>query len=460
MPKAILSLYEFNLYIKDIVSQTFPDSYYITAEIAAINVDAKGHCYLELVEKDDATIKAQVRAAIWSSRYKAIAREFQTVTARTPSKGMKILIEANLTYHERYGLSLNIVKIDPSYTLGDMARKRQEIIDRLSREGLTDRNKALVMPQVPQRIAVISSLKAAGYDDFTKHLRTNSFGYSFRVNLFAAIMQGDAAEDSIVGALLACEAARDGIDVAVIVRGGGGAADLDCFDSYAIGRQIAMMSMPVISGIGHERDRTVVDVVAHMTVKTPTAAAAFLIERLRAFEEKVESLAKALKGAAGAVVLKNKYALNNYVKVVYGSGRLISRHMGVVTSMTDRLRLLLNRDVKDIRRRTNDLFTRTTTLMFSARRYIVRQGERLKVLNDSITHLNPENILKRGYSITSVNGKVLKSADAVKTGDVLSTQLMQGVIYSTVRPKARIRVIDDKPKEVKDEGRKDLFSGY
>ncbi|KJU84510.1 exodeoxyribonuclease VII large subunit [Candidatus Magnetobacterium bavaricum] len=373
---------------------------------------------------------------------------------------MKILIEANLTYHERYGLSLNIAKIDPSYTLGDMARKRQEIIDRLVREGLIDRNKALVMPPVPQRIAVISSLKAAGYEDFTKHLRANSFGYSFRVNLFAATMQGDAAEDSIVKALLACEAVRDDIDVVVIVRGGGGAADLDCFDSYAIGRQIAMMSIPVMSGIGHERDRTVVDVVAHMTVKTPTAAAAFLIERLRAFEERIEALAKALKSAAGTVVLKNKYALNNYVKVIYGSGRLISRHMGVLTSMTDRLRLLLGRDLKDVQRRGKDLFTRTTTLLFSAKRYIVRQRERLKALDDSVTHLNPENILKRGYSITSLNGKVLKSADEAKTGDVITTQLMQGVIYSAVRPKSRIRAIDDKPKEVKDERRKDLFSGY
>ncbi|KJU85795.1 Exodeoxyribonuclease VII large subunit [Candidatus Magnetobacterium bavaricum] len=460
MPKAILSLYEFNLYIRDIISQTFSDAYYITAEIASLNVDAKGHCYMELVEKDDTTIKAQLRAAIWSSRYKGIAREFQTVTARPLSKGMKILIEASLTYHERYGLSLNIAKLDPSYTLGDMARKRQEIIDRLVHEGLTDRNRSLVMPPVPQRIAVISSLKAAGYEDFTKHLRGNSFGYGFRVSLFAAVMQGDGAEASLIKALLACEEGKDDIDVVVVVRGGGGAADLDCFDSYAIGRQIAMMSMPVISGIGHERDRTVVDVVAHMTVKTPTAAAAFLIERLRAFEERIEALAKALKSAAGTVVLKNKYALNNYVKVIYGSGRLISRHMGVLTSMTDRLRLLLTRDVKDVRRRGNDLFTKTTTLLFSAKRYIVRQAERLKALDNSVTHLNPENILKRGYSITTLNGKALKSADEVKTGDVITTQLMQGVIYSAVRPKSRIRVIDDKPKEVKDEGRKDLFSGY
>ncbi|MBF0537094.1 MAG: exodeoxyribonuclease VII large subunit [Nitrospirae bacterium] len=460
MPRAILSLYEFNLYIRDVISQTFSDSYYITAEIASLNVDAKGHCYMELVEKDDSAIKAQLRAAIWSSRYKGIVREFQAVTGKVPSKGIKILIEANLNYHERYGLSLNILKIDPSYTLGDMARKRQEIIDRLTAEGLLDRNRALVMPLVPQRIAVISSLKAAGYEDFTRHLMTNSFGYAFRVSLFAAVMQGDGAEASIIRALLACEEARDDIDIVVVVRGGGGAADLDCFDSYPIGRQVAMMSIPVISGIGHERDKTVVDAVAHMTVKTPTAAAAFLIERLRAFEERVESLAKALKTAASAVVLKNKYALNNYVKVIYGSGRLISRHMGVLQSMTDRLRILLARDVKDVQRRSNDLFTRTTTLLFSARRYIVRQSERLNALNDSITHLNPENVLRRGYSITSLNGKVLKAADEVKTGDVISTQLMQGVIHSIVHPKLRMRVVEDKPKEVKDERRKDLFSGY
>ncbi|MBF0459669.1 MAG: exodeoxyribonuclease VII large subunit, partial [Nitrospirae bacterium] len=396
--KILLSLYEFNLIVKEALSLTFPARYLIKAETASLTVDAKGHCYMELIEKDDTGIKAQLSARVWASTWKAVSREFKSATGQALAKGMKILIEASLNFHERFGLSLIIQNIDPSYTLGEMAIAKRQIIDRLTKEGLIDKNKAVPFPLVPLRIAVLSSKTAAGYEDFVKHLRGNAFGYAFSVSLFETAMQGDAVEDTMLRALSLCRAGVEDFDVVVITRGGGGASDLDCFNNYAVARAVALFPIPVISGIGHERDKTVIDEAAHTTIKTPTAAAAFIIERVKQFEDMVDSngqkllksaetlcleasgrlflLSKAVEAAGTAALLRHRFILENYTKGIYSSPKLLEKH-----------------------------------------------GERLDAALAAAGHLNPENILKRGFSITSVNGKALRSVAGVSAGARLTTYL-------------------------------------
>jgi exodeoxyribonuclease VII large subunit len=403
--KVLLSLYEFNLIVKEALSLTFPSRYLIKAETASMSVDAKGHCYMELIEKDDTRIKAQISARAWASTWKAVSKEFEHATGAALTKGMKILIEASLSFHERFGLSLIVHDIDPSYTLGEMVRAKREIIERLTKEGLIDRNKSVPFPLVPLRIAVLSSKNAAGYEDFVKHLRENSFGYVFSVTLFETAVQGDGVEETMLRALSSCLSAIGDFDVVVITRGGGGAGDLDCFNNYAVARAVALFPIPVISGIGHERDKTVIDETAHTTIKTPTAAAAFIIERVRRFEGLMDSLGQRLLKSVETLCLD-------------ASGRLfiLSKSIGAAAAaVLLRQRFILENCTKGI---------------LNAARVLDSHRERLNAAAAAVGHLNPENILKRGYSITYVNGKALKSISGVTPGGRLTTYLCDGSIES------------------------------
>ncbi|WP_420266149.1 exodeoxyribonuclease VII large subunit [Candidatus Magnetominusculus dajiuhuensis] len=403
--KILLSLYEFNLIVKEALSLTFPARFLIKAETASLTVDARGHCYMELIEKDDTGIKAQISARVWASTWKTVSREFKSATGQTLAKGMKILIEATLNFHERFGLSLIVQAIDPSYTLGEMAVAKRQIIERLTKEGLIDRNKAVPLPLVPLSIAVLSSKTAAGYEDFARHLRGNPFGYAFSITLFEVAVQGDRVEDSMLRALSLCHARVEDFDVVVITRGGGGASDLDCFNNYAVARAIALFPIAVISGIGHERDKTVIDETAHTTIKTPTAAAAFIVERVRQFEDMIDSNGQRLLQAAGTLCLE-------------ASGRLfiLSKGVGVASSAAlMRQRFILETCTKGIN---------------SSLKILEKHGERLNAALAAAGHLNPENILKRGFSITSVNGKTLRSVAGVSPGTRLTTHLYDGTIES------------------------------
>jgi exodeoxyribonuclease VII large subunit len=268
-----LSLSQLNGLIKAAITDTLPDMYWVIAEIAEIKVNQKGHCYLDLVEKEEDTTVAQIRAAIWAYEYRTISSRFASATNEPLSRGMKILFLAAVTFHEVYGLSLNIRNIDPAYTMGEMARKKKEVIEHLKKEGIFARNRSLELPLVPQRIAVVSSPTAAGYGDFFSHLDTNPYGYRFVHILFPALMQGNEAETSIARALARISRKQQSFDLVAIIRGGGSAVDLSCFDGYAVAAQVAALPLPVITGIGHEKDDTVVDMVAHTRMKTPTAVA-------------------------------------------------------------------------------------------------------------------------------------------------------------------------------------------
>ena len=283
MPENHLTLFELNGLIKGSIKQAFPDAFWMVAEISELKVNSNGHCYLELVEKDteSETMKARARATIWSSVFRMIRPYFETTVRTALSPGLKIMVKASVEFHELYGLSLNITDIEPAYTLGEMAKQKQDVIDRLIREGVFDLNKQQELPRLPRKIAVISSRTAAGYGDFHDQLLHNPYGYKFYVRLFPAIMQGEEAEESIVTAMEKVFRYEDFFDALVIIRGGGSQSDLSCFNGYWLASNIAQFSLPVLTGIGHEQDETVADMVAHTRLKTPTAVAEFLLAKFQ-----------------------------------------------------------------------------------------------------------------------------------------------------------------------------------
>ena len=401
----VLSLYELNTLIRDAMEMVFPETLLVTAEIASF--DVKNHCYLTLVDKEDDVIRAEIRAVMWANRYRVIAPVFEKATGVKLAKGIKILFQATVSFHERYGLKLTINNIDPSYTLGEFAVKRKEILERLAREGLIDRNKGMEFPLVPRRIGIISSSTAAGYEDLMNHLINNVYGYKFTAKLYEAVMQGDRAEASVVDALNQCSGDAGLLDIVVIVRGGGGQIDLHCFDSYEIGKAIALLPLPVISGIGHQRDVTVVDEVSNMRAKTPTAVADMIVTRVRDFEDRVDSLAHNLVHGASMLTQHMKEKL-----VLLSRGFEISAR----NKLTDGFHQL-------------DAFA--TGLKYSLK-LLRNEKQTLKSREGSVNHLNPKNVLKRGYSITSINGKTVKSSSEVAEGDGLRTLLHEGELLSRV----------------------------
>ena len=271
------------------LAANFTAPVWVIGEISEINIHSNGHCYLTLIEKGESEdrIVAQARATIWSYTFRMLRPFFETTTGQQLTDGIKVLLQVSVEFHEMYGFSLNVRNIDPAYTLGDQALKRREIIRRLTDEGVLTMNKELELPLVPQKIAIISSPSAAGYEDFMEQLANNGNGYKFYTKLFPAVMQGNQAEQSIVEALDRIYPYEDFFDVVVIIRGGGSQVDLSCFDNYNIAYHITQFPLPVLTGIGHEKDDSIADLVAHTRLKTPTAVAEFILDGVAAFEERI-----------------------------------------------------------------------------------------------------------------------------------------------------------------------------
>jgi exodeoxyribonuclease VII large subunit len=426
--KAAFSLFELNNIIKDAISYALPDTYWVMAEIADTKLNQKGHCYLELVEKADNRTIAQVKANIWAYEYRRLDLKFRTATKESLKPGMKVLLLVAVTFHEVYGLSLNIRDIDPAYTMGEMALRKREVIERLIKEGLIGLNKSLVLPLVPQRVAVISSPTAAGYSDFFNQLDNNLFGYRFVHTLFPALMQGTEAEQSIISALRKVRQKKELFDVLVIIRGGGSVIDLNCFDSYNLAFEIAKFPLPVITGIGHEKDDTVVDMTAHTKMKTPTAVAEFLISGLRSFEENIAELQNRMV----------KYA-----------ERFIKDENHSLTSLTRRLNFISIQLTTSLH---NKIDGAEINLRSQIKQFIHKTGSRLDHFEKVVRLLDPVNVLQRGYSITHHKGKILKDVALLRKGDVIETRLFKGVFKSVV----------DKTKEAEEREQdqaNDLFSG-
>lgn len=362
------------------------EHYWVRAEIASISV--RGHCYMELIEKSDTGIlAAKLRATCWSNVYNILSPYFLQSTGHHLSVGMQVLLEVSIEFHAVYGLSLNIWNIDPNYTLGDLARQRQETINQLIKDGVLELQKQLTLPTLIRRIAVISSVDAAGYGDFCHQIQTNRHHFVFQTQLYAATMQGDSAAHSIIQALNAIAKQENEWDLVVIIRGGGATTDLSCFDDYNLACHCAQFPLPIITGIGHTRDISVIDMVAHTSVKTPTAAAEWVIQHVTLQFEHLEQLNARLQRTVELATNKEHNRLSLYKQ------RIKSSFLQIVS----------------------------------------RERGKLELWDKTIALHSPKRIFQMGYSLTYINGQVLRDCQQVKQGDIIQTHLANGSIQSKIQ---------------------------
>lgn len=407
-----------------------PDSYWIVAEIADLRLNQKGHCYLELIEKLDESILAQMRANIWAYDYRKLSLKFVKETGEFLKSGMKMLLLAAVSFHEVYGLSLNIKDIDPTYTLGEMSRKKRQTIARLKMEGIMDLNKQLPLPLVPQRIAIVSSPSAAGYGDFINHIENNIYGYKFRPKLFPAFMQGEEAEKSIINALREIRKQQTAFDLIVLLRGGGSQIDLSYFDSYGLAAEIAQFPLPVITGIGHERDDTICDMVAHTKMKTPTAVAEFIISGVRSFEERVIDCQRRLIKHTEHLLKDESYRLRNASQELINAVlQAIAKSIGKINIITHKLK---SANKTYIERRQSILVSNQKNLRSAINSIFTSRFNKLAQMEQAIRYLDPMNVLKRGYSITYFKGRALKNIDALGADVLIQTKIYRGLITSRI----------------------------
>lgn len=409
----VFSLYSLNLLVRRSMEQSLPDEYWVQAELSDVRVNSSGHCYLEFIQKDPRgnSLIAKARGTIWSNVFRLLKPYFEEATGQAFVSGIKVLVQVTVSFHELYGYSLIVQDIDPTYTLGDMALRRREILHQLEEEGVLTLNKELDMPRLPQRIAVISSPTAAGYGDFCHQLKHNSRNFIFHVELFSAWMQGDRVEESILSALDEVNARLKEFDVVVIIRGGGATSDLSCFDTYLLAAACAQFPLPVITGIGHERDDTVLDLVAHTRVKTPTAAAEYLIDCVSETADELNSLAERLQETVCGRLEQERQKL-----IVYG------RHIPIVVHRRmSEAEAALRMVQKD--------FAQTV------RSFLFHHRHRLELFRQRLTDISPERQLARGYSITLKDGKVVKDANKLQAGDEITTRLYKGELTSIVKRK-------------------------
>ena len=404
-----LSLYELNALVRQTIEEKLAREYWVEAELAEAR-ESRGHLYMELVEKDEQsnTPIARASAKCWRSQWVMIQPHFERVTGQQLHAGMKVRLKVYAQFHEAYGFSWIVTDIDPNFTLGDLARRRMEIIRQLKQEGVFDLQRELQLSMFCLRIAVISSATAAGYGDFQQQLAES--GFAFQTQLFPAIMQGEQVEDSIIQALERIYADySDCFDCVVIIRGGGATADMSGFDTLALAENVAQFPLPIITGIGHDRDECVLDMVSHLRVKTPTAAAAFLIDHAQQvldhigqYEQRITLLAQA-KLSALNTQLSN---LSTRIPTLFSLVK--TRHESKLQQTEQQL--------------SNALLRR-----------IDKERHRLELLTQRTASLDPQLILNRGYSLTTFGGKVIRSASDLKNGDEIETRLSQGIIRSVVR---------------------------
>lgn len=403
-----MTLYELNHQVTKALGNAFPSPIWIQAEIAELRQASNGHCYLELIEKSEETgqISARARATIWAFKWYAISSLFEAATGQRLCNGLKILIEVQVTMHEAFGYSLNIQNIDPSFTLGEMERRRRAIIQRLSDEGMIDMNRELPFPTLPQRIAVISAENAAGYGDFCHQLQSNEWGAKFYIKLFPAIMQGDRTERSVIDALERIADVQSLFDVVVIIRGGGSVADLSSFDSYELAVNIANFPLPIITGIGHERDRSVCDEVAHTSVKTPTAAAALLVDTIGEQFGTLSDLEQHILYNVRGRMEREMMRITRLANGVRSTHITLQQQIGKLDIMGERIAML-------------------------ARQKVASGQQKMEYLQRTIHMAQPDNILQRGFSITRYNGKAVRNPDEIPQGAHLEIQTHQGTLNAT-----------------------------
>lgn len=407
-----LTLKQLNLLVRSTIERQLPDEYWVEAELSEIR-ERGGHCYMDLVEKEEGynTPVAHASARCWRQTWAMVRPTFEQATGQRLAAGMKVLLKVYAQFHENYGFSWIVTDIDPTYTLGDLARRRKEIIATLTREGVIDLNRSLSLPLFTQHIAVISSSSAAGYGDFCRQLADNDYGFYFSTTLFPATLQGEDVERSIISALDKIAMAGNAFDCVVIIRGGGAVSDMSGFDTLALAEHVANFPLPVITGIGHDRDECVLDMVAHTRVKTPTAAAAFLIARLCETASRVDSALQ-------------RITLSLRTRTEREMGRLEKLH----TRLTSLFLVVRDRQETRLRMKVDRILT-------ALKLRLQREHHRLDILTQRTEAQDPMLILRRGYSITTVDGKAVKEAGQLREGMQIVTHLAKGTVESTVTKK-------------------------
>ena len=410
-PSQHITLAELQLTIRDTLTERFALPLWVSAEVADVKVNSSGHCYLELIDKGlsdgaNGVPKAQARGVIWRSHYARIVSRFEAESGQQLERGIKILVKVTLTYHELYGLSLQITDIDPSYTLGDMERRKQEAIARLKQEGVWDMNRETTMPLLVQRIAVISSSKAAGWQDFRNELFR--YGYAFSLTLFEAVMQGENSEDSIISALEMIANEEQQFDTVVIIRGGGASSDLNCFNTYRLGAHIAQFPLPVITGIGHDKDVSIADMVAHTMLKTPTAVAVWLNDRMATLEAALDNAAIELHDLC--------------TTLTHSASLQLERHTTELQMSAQRLMMTLDLKLENL----------STLLRDITQQALNKEVQRLALFSQIAESRSPEHILKLGFAVARVAGRAITSRSQVASGDTVTIEVADGTITTKI----------------------------
>lgn len=425
-----LTLSQFNSLVASLVQVDATSDVWVTAEISDFNVRG-GHCYLELVEKDDrASTVARARAIIWANNFYRIKASFERETGHMLQAGIKIMALVSASFHPAYGYSLLITDINPQFTVGQMVLQRRLIIERLTAEGVIDMNRDLPWPVPANRIAVISAPQAAGYGDFLSQLLGGGRGMRFYVDFFPAVMQGQRAPSSIIAALDMISHDIDRYDCVVLIRGGGATDDLACFEDYELAANIAQFPVPVIIGIGHERDITLLDYVANMRVKTPTAAAEWLLMRQENLLGELDRLSESIVSAAASAVMGSRVFIDRVAALLPSAARnAIDRNRELLTRHTLGLTSAVNLTLKP---ESGRLDIMTEKLKSASTGAIDRRRLQIESIDSLVAALSPISILRRGYTITRRKGAAIKSAGSVNTGDTIETVFYDGTINSIV----------------------------
>lgn len=447
-----VSLFELNARVHAVVQRGMHDAVWVTAELSEVRTASNGHCYVEFVQKDElsGTLVAKARGIIWRTNYRILSDHFRRATGRLLGVGIKVMVEVTVTFHELYGYSLNVINIDPAYTMGDLALRRQQIIQQLKDDGVMTLNKELPLPPVITRVAIISSATAAGYGDFRNQLEQS--GLHFTTRLFPAAMQGVQVERSVIAALDAIAAEEERWDVVVIIRGGGAATDLNGFDSYLLASNVAQFPLPVLTGIGHERDDTITDLVAHTRLKTPTAVAAFLIEsrqgqlarleavhdrlvqaasrRLTLEQQRVHGLSARLSIASTTRVAAERREFGELAhRFDMAASRYFAQQRQSLLRLAARLDVLAHARLQGEHRRVEQFGPRLAAAL-TAR--LTAERHRQQMAARSLKLAGPERILAMGFSITLKDGHAVNDASQLKSGDTLTTVLANGQVCSVV----------------------------
>ena len=424
-----LTLYELNSLVREVIECEMPNEYWVEAELSECR-ESRGHCYMELIQKDEqnAIPIAKASAKCWASKWLIIRPYFERTTGQQLHSGMKVLLKVYAQFHEAYGFSWIVTDIDPTYTLGDMARKRQEIIRQLKEEGVFDLQKDLHLPLFCQHIAVISSETAAGYGDFCNQLADNPYGFQFQTQLFPAIMQGEGVEQSIIAALE--QIYNFQFDAVVIIRGGGATSDMSGFDTLALAENVANFPLPIITGIGHDRDESILDMVSHIRVKTPTAAASLLIDHLKGVLDTIEGAQSLITHHAQQKLSTLNAQLSTIAEVLPRLFSMVkTRQEARIDTYYQRIAHLMGLKLSTLNAQLSTLGTRLP-MLFDKK--LTSEHHRLQLIEEKAKALDPTLLLARGYSITLKNGKAVRDANALQKGDEIETRLAHGTIHSTV----------------------------